>query len=259
MNVQLRLAGVRGMIEAEAAPQSGTVRWHGRMHRMEELEWAAPVGGAMYGVAWNDRLEWERCFERMHQPPYRKPPEGPVLYMKPANTINAHRRPVFLPPGVNELRAVPALGLVIGRTAARVQPGRALDYVDGYTIVNDFSIPHEQRYRPAVKEQARDGFAPVGPWIVPKREAPPLSALSVRVYVNGLLVQQAGAGRFRRPVEQWLADVTDFMTLYPGDVLFFGWPADAPLAAAGDVVRVEIEGVGVLENRLAREEGGEER
>ncbi|WJQ10208.1 fumarylacetoacetate hydrolase family protein [Geobacillus stearothermophilus] len=259
VNVRLRLAGMGRAIEAKADPWSGTVSFGDRTHRIDEWEWAAPVDGAMYGVALNDEKEWEALSTEMNAPPYEKPPEGPVLYMKPANTINAHRRPVFLPPGVNELRAVPALGLVIGRTAARVQPGRALDYVDGYTIVNDFSIPHEQRYRPAVKEQARDGFAPVGPWIVPKREAPPLSALSVRVYVNGRLVQQAGADRFRRPVEQWLADVTDFMTLYPGDVLFFSWPADAPLVSAGDVVRIEIDGIGALENEIAPEQGGDEQ
>ncbi|EPR26854.1 2-hydroxyhepta-2,4-diene-1,7-dioate isomerase [Geobacillus sp. WSUCF1] len=147
---------------------------------------------------------------------------------------------------------------MIGRTAARVRREQALDFVFGYTIVNDLSIPHEQRHRPAVKEQARDGFAPVGPWIVPKEEASPLFSLTARVYVNGRLVQRADLSRFRLPVEQWLAEVTEFMTLYPGDVLFFSWPADAPLVTAGDVVRIEIERIGVLENEIALEQGGDE-
>ncbi|AEV20692.1 4-hydroxyphenylacetate degradation bifunctional isomerase/decarboxylase, HpaG1 subunit [Geobacillus thermoleovorans CCB_US3_UF5] len=257
-NVRLRLAGMVRAIEAKADPWSGTVSFGGRTHRIDEWEWAAPVDGAMYGVALNDEKEWEALSTEMNAPPYEKPPEGPVLYMKPANTINAHRRPVLLPRWVKHLQAAPALGLVIGRTAARVRREQALDFVFGYTIVNDLSIPHEQRHRPAVKEQARDGFAPVGPWIVPKEEASPLSSLTARVYVNGRLVQRADPSRFRLPVEQWLAEVTEFMTLYPGDVLFFSWPADAPLVTAGDVVRIEIERIGVLENEIALEQGGDE-
>ncbi|MFC0297942.1 fumarylacetoacetate hydrolase family protein [Geobacillus jurassicus] len=258
VNVRLRLAGMRQALEAEVEPNSGTVAFGGRTYRVDELEWDAPIAGAMYGVALNDLEEWAALSKEMTAPPYEKPPEGPVLYMKPANTINAHRRAVLLPPGVKQLQAAPALGLVIGRTAARVRREQALDYVFGYTIVNDLSIPHKQRYRPAVKEQARDGFAPIGPWIVPKEEAAPLSSLTARVYVNGRLVQRADPSRFRLPVEQWLAEVSEFMTLDPGDVLFFSWPADAPLVAAGDVVRIEIEGIGVLENKIAPEQGGDE-
>jgi len=257
--VRLRLAGMRQALEAKADPYRGTVSFGGRTHRVDELEWDAPIGGAMYGVALNDQKEWGALSREMNAPPYQKPPKGPVLYMKPANTINAHRRPVILPDGVKHLQAAPALGLVIGRTAARVRREQALDVVLGYTIINDLSIPHEQRHRPAVREQARDGFAPVGPWIVPKEEAASMSSLTARVYVNGRLVQQADPGRFRRPVEQWLAEVTEFMTLYPGDVLFFSWPADAPRVAAGDVVRIEIEGIGGLENEIVPEQGGDER
>ncbi|KAF0996355.1 fumarylacetoacetate hydrolase family protein [Geobacillus sp. TFV-3] len=258
-NVRLRLAGMRRTIEAKADPRGGKVLIGGRVCRVDEWEWDAPIDGAMYGVALNDLKEWAALSREMIAPPYEKPPEGPVLYMKPVNTINAHRRPVLLPRGVKHLQAAPALGLVIGRTAARVRREQALDFVFGYTIVNDLSIPHKQRYRPAVKEQARDGFAPVGPWIVPKEEAAPLSTLTARVYVNGRLVQRADPSRFRQPVEQWLADVTAFMTLYPGDVLFFSWPADAPLVSAGDVVCIEIEGIGVLENEIAPEQGDDER
>ncbi|BBW97489.1 fumarylacetoacetate hydrolase family protein [Geobacillus sp. FSL W8-0032] len=256
MNVRLRLAGRRHLFEAKADWRSGTMTLEGRTAPIDEWEWEAPDVGALYGVALNDRWEWEGMAEAMTAPPYEQPPKGPVLYMKPANTINAHRRPVVLPPGVQRLRAAPAIGLVIGRTAARVRREQALDFVFGYTIINDLSIPHEQRYRPAIKEQARDGFTPVGPWIVPKEETVPLSSLMARVYVNGQLVQCADLRRFRHPPEQWLAEVTEFMTLYPGDVLFFSWPADAPLVAAGDVVRIEMDGIGVLENRIIAEEGG---
>lgn len=257
VNVRLRLAGRRHSIEAEVDWRGGTVTLDRRTSRIDEWEWDAPEVGAVYGVALNDRREWEAMAEAMTAPPYRKQPEGPVLYMKPANTINAHRKPVVLPSGVNRLRAAPAIGLVIGRTAARVRPEGALDVVFGYTIVNDLSIPHEQLYRPAVKEQARDGFTPIGPWVVPKEETVPLSSLAARVYVNGRLVQCVDLRRFRRPPEQWLADVTEFMTLEQGDVLFFSWPADAPLVSAGDVVRIEMDGIGALENPIVAEEGGE--
>lgn len=100
VNVRLRLAGMGRAIEAKADPWSGTVSFGDRTHRIDEWEWAAPVDGAMYGVALNDEKEWEALSTEMNAPPYEKPPEGPVLYMKPANTINAHRRPVLLPRGV---------------------------------------------------------------------------------------------------------------------------------------------------------------
>ncbi|ODA17949.1 4-hydroxyphenylacetate isomerase [Geobacillus thermoleovorans] len=251
VNVRLRLAGMGRAIEAKADPWSGTVSFGDRTHRIDEWEWAAPVDGAMYGVALNDEKEWEALSTEMNAPPYEKPPEGPVLYMKPANTINAHRRPVLLPRGVKHLQAAPALGIVIGRTAARVPCEQALDVVFGYTIVHDLSIPHKQRYRPAVKEQARDGFAPVGPWIVSHDEVGDPMALRLRTYVNGAVVQEGYTGDMIFSIPYLLEYITEFMTLAPGDVMLTGTPKGAVNVQPGDEVVTEIERIGRLVNYIA--------
>ena len=136
----------------------------------------------------------------------------------------------------------------------RSKEEEALSFVSGYTIVNDVSVPHDSVYRPAIKQKARDGFCPVGPWIMPKECINNPNSLQIEVFINGQLRQQNNTQHCIRSVTKLLADVTEFMTLRPGDVLLTGVPEKAPLAKAGDVVRIEINGVGVLENKLVQEQ-----
>ncbi|MFK2827286.1 fumarylacetoacetate hydrolase family protein, partial [Bacillus sp. B190/17] len=167
--------------------------------------------------------------------------------------ISSHGQPIPLPEGVSELEIGAALGVVIGRTATRVSEKEALDYVAGYTIVNDVSLPHASVYRPAIKQKARDGFCPIGPWIVKSEAVANPDSLTTRVWINGELRQENTTANLIRSVAKLLADVTDFMTLNAGDTLLAGVPEQAPLAKAGDTVRIEIDGVGVLENKVVPE------
>ena len=146
-----------------------------------------------------------------------------------------------------------ALGIVIGKNAVAVNEQSALDYVAGFTIVNDVSIPHESIYRPAVQQKARDGFCPIGPWIVDRQSVSNPDDLPIRVYINDELRQENSTTNLIRPVARLLADVTEFMTLNPGDVLLVGVPEEAPQAKLGDKVRVEIAGIGILENVIVDE------
>jgi 5-oxopent-3-ene-1,2,5-tricarboxylate decarboxylase/2-hydroxyhepta-2,4-diene-1,7-dioate isomerase len=209
-------------------------------------------GGTVYGVLLNYRGALAALGDAIHRPPYKAPPRAPVLYIKPANTLSGPGAPIAVPTDVEALEIGASLAVVMGRTACRVAPERAFDFVAGYAIANDVSVPHASYYRPSIRFKCRDGFCPIGPAVERGRIADP-GALAVRVFVDGALAQQNTTANLIRPVAQLIADVTDFMTLAPGDVLLTGVPEHAPRARAGQRVAIEIDGLGRLENRLVAE------
>ncbi len=216
---------------------------------------AAPyrLSGVVYGTLLNHEPAVAALAEAAHQLPYKAPAKAPVLYVKPRNTLIGHGDAVTVPADAPELEIGAALGIVIGRTACRVTVAQALDHVAGYTIVNDVSVPHAVFYRPSIRFKARDGFCPIGPTVVPAREIAEPDALAVRVYVDGALVHSTTTGERRRSVARLLADVSEFMTLSPGDVLMLGVSAGAPRVRAGQQVGIAIEGLGQLDNRFITE------
>jgi 5-oxopent-3-ene-1,2,5-tricarboxylate decarboxylase/2-hydroxyhepta-2,4-diene-1,7-dioate isomerase len=129
----------------------------------------------------------------------------------------------------------------------------ALDYVAGYVVVNDVSVPHESFYRPSIRLKCRDGFCPISATLVESERVPNPDALAVRVFVDDVLRQQNTTANLIRSTARLIADITEFMTLSAGDVLLTGVPENAPLARAGQRVAIEIEGVGRLENPLVAE------
>ncbi len=206
------------------------------------------LSGVVYGALLNHRSALQALGDAVNQPPYQAPPRAPVLYVKPHNCLAAAGAPVAIPPGVQELEIGATLGLVIGRAACRLAEANALEHVAGYVIVNDVSVPHLPYYRPSIRCKARDGFCPLGPRVVPRAAVASPDALTIRVYVDGELKQTATTSHLVRPVARLLADVTDFMTLSPGDVLAVGVAAPAPRVRAGQRVRIAIEGLGLLES-----------
>ncbi|WP_372704157.1 fumarylacetoacetate hydrolase family protein [Castellaniella sp.] len=213
----------------------------------------APVRGSVYGTLLNDRRALQALGDAVHQPPYKAPPQAPVLYIKPRNTLCAHGTRVVVPAGVEGLLAGAALGAVIGTTACRVREQDALACVAGYVIVNDLTVPHDSFYRPALPFRVRDHSCPMGPWIRAARLLPDPDDVTLSVYVDGIRQQQASTAGFIRPLGRLLQDITAFMTLVPGDVLLTGVPAEAPLVRAGQSVAIEIAGLGRLENHLIPE------
>ncbi len=169
-----------------------------------------------------------------------------MLYIKPRNTLAASGSVVRIPAGTSELEVGACLGLVIGRTACRVSEPQALDYVAGYLIVADVSIPHSSYHRPAIRFKARDGYCPLGPAVTARAAVANPDALTVRTYVDDVLVQTASTGDLIRPAARLLTDVTEFMTLAPGDVLALGAAAPAPRVRSGRTIRIEIDGLGNL-------------
>ena len=217
------------------------------------FRWLPPVEGTVVGALLNYRDELDALGNALSAPPYQAPPKAPILYLKPANTRIGHGHDVVLPADVDGVWAGACLGVVISRTATRVPALRAADFIAGYTIVNDLTVPHANYYRPAIRHKCRDGFCPMGPWIVDRDDAPDADALDITVRINGEIKQRANTSTLVRPVAQLLADVTAFMTLEAGDVLLVGMPENPPLARAGDRIDIDIARIGTLTTTLIRQ------
>lgn len=208
------------------------------------------LSGTVYGVLLNHAPALAALGDAAHAAPYKAPPRAPVLYVKPRNTLSAPGAAVELPGDAAALQIGANLGAVIGRTACRVSAANALEFVAGYAIVNDLSVPHEAFFRPSVRFKAIDGSCVVAA-VVPRSRVADPDRLLVRVFVDGELAQRTDTGERIRPLAQLLADVTEFMTLAPGDILMLGTSHGAPLARAGQRIAVEIEGLGRVEHTLA--------
>ncbi len=211
------------------------------------------AGGTLFGVALNYQGLLQSHLQSFTQPPYQKPPVKPVLFIKTPNTRNSHEAPVVFPQGVERLQPGPALGVVIGKRASRVRLEEALEHVAGYTIVNEFSLPEDSYYRPAVKAKCRDGFCALGPELVPAAEVADPHALSLELWVNGERVQHNSTANLVRSIPQLIAEISEFMTLHPGDVLITGTPEGRVDVRPGDRVEVQISGLGRLANTIVAE------
>lgn len=186
-------------------------------------------------------------------------PERPILFSKYPTCLIAHTEPIVKPAEVTQLDYEAELVVVIGRRARGVRREDAMDYVAGYTIGNDVTA-RDVQYRDGqwVRGKSYDTFAPVGPYLVTTDEAPDPGALSVRCTVNGELRQEGNTRDLIFDVPTLIENLSAGITLEPGDLIFTGTPGGVghfrtPPAylQEGDVVRVELERLGALENTVA--------
>ena len=176
----------------------------------------------------------------------RTPPE-PSYFVKPPTTLNGHRRPVRMAKGARFLNYEGELAVVVGERMKGVALEDALSYVAGYACANDVGM-HDFRHADRgsmLRVKGQDGFLPLGPELVPATEFDPTD-FTLRTYLNGDLVQEATAGDLLFPVAYQLADLSRTITLEPGDVVLTGTPANSRPMRPGDVVEVEITGLGRL-------------
>jgi 5-oxopent-3-ene-1,2,5-tricarboxylate decarboxylase/2-hydroxyhepta-2,4-diene-1,7-dioate isomerase len=241
--IEHALALPAGRAAAEDLP---LVHWRTRAGQ----RFAPPPIATAYGTLLNHRDALAALGDAVHRPPYKAPPKAPVLYIKPRHCLAGHGAAVEVPADAEALQVGAQLGILIGTPAFRVCTADALAHVAGYTICSDLSVPHPSYYRPSLRYLARDGFLPLGPWIVAARHVPDPNALEVRVEIDGRETQRYSTAGMQRSVAQLIANVSDFMTLAPGDLLMLGAGPTAPLARAGQSVRVAIEPIGTLEHRL---------
>jgi 5-oxopent-3-ene-1,2,5-tricarboxylate decarboxylase/2-hydroxyhepta-2,4-diene-1,7-dioate isomerase len=208
--------------------------------------------GTLFGIALNYQGLLQSRLDEFNQPPYQKPPVKPVLFIKTPNTRNGDGQPVVMPTG-ERLQPGPALGVVIGKDASRVNAEQALEYVAGYVIVNEFSLPEDSYYRPAVKAKCRDGFCSLSGEVVPVSDVADPHDLTLTLRVNGEVRQENSTAHFVRNIGQLIAELSEFMTLHAGDVLITGTPEGRVDVQPGDQVVVEISGLGRLSNTVVAE------
>ncbi len=200
--------------------------------------------GTVYGVLLNFSAERAALAAQMLQPPYKAPPQAPVLYIKTANTWSVNGSSVPVPASVSQVEVGATVAMVIGPVVR-------------YVLMNDLSIPHASFFRPPVKFKCLDSFLGIGSQLV---TADNPAAFKLEVRINGDLQQTVDFSNLVRNAQTLLTDVADFMTLREGDVLMLGCDClpggGRPLAEVGDVIQISAPShpaLGVLANTLVAE------
>jgi 5-oxopent-3-ene-1,2,5-tricarboxylate decarboxylase / 2-hydroxyhepta-2,4-diene-1,7-dioate isomerase len=178
-----------------------------------------------------------------------KLPPAPTYFHKPVSALNAHGGAVVRPQGCRWLNYEGEIVIVLGRTCRNVAPHEAGEYIAGYTIGNDFGL-HDFRDTDAgsmLRVKGSDTLAPVGPGLVTGWD---FHSKMLRTYVNGTVVQEGSTDEMEWDMHYLVADIARTITLSPGDLLFSGTPANSRPVQPGDVVEVEVEGLGRLTNHV---------
>ncbi|SRR5579871_75884 len=220
----------------------------GRAYDPESVVWLPPVlPTKVVGLALNFADHADELGIRT--------PEEPALFLKPLSSLIGHRAPVVYPAGVEYMHYEVELAVVIGRTCRRVPARDAYAVIRGYTIANDVTVRDfvKNFYRPPVRAKGYDTFGPVGPWVVEGEIADP-HALGLRAYVNGELRQEGTAAHLIHRVPELVEFISAIMTLEPDDLILTGTPKGISHIRPGDVMRLEIDGIGALENPVVADQ-----
>lgn len=188
-------------------------------------------------------------------------PDSPVIFAKFPSAVIGPDAPIVLPRASERVDYEAELAVVIGRRARHVPRERALDVVVGFMNANDVSARDLQKLDGQwVRAKSCDTFAPMGPWLVTRDQAGDPGALAIRLRLNGVTMQDSSTREFVFDVATLVAFLSETMTLEPGDVVLTGTPPGVGFARRppvylrpGDVVEVEIEGLGVLRNEVRAE------
>ncbi|HEX6045849.1 MAG TPA: fumarylacetoacetate hydrolase family protein [Pyrinomonadaceae bacterium] len=178
-----------------------------------------------------------------------KMPDEPLLFLKAPSAVIGPMDRIELPQVSQQVEHEGELGVVIGRTARNVSESEdALSYVFGYTCVNDVTARDLQRKDVQfTRAKSFDTFCPVGPWIVTELDP---TKVSVTTRLNGEVKQQGNTADMAFGVTFLIRYISAIMTLYPGDLIATGTPAGVSRMKHGDVVEVEVSGIGILKNQV---------
>lgn len=190
-------------------------------------------------------------------------PERPVWFTKPPTAVVGPLASIIYHAATQALDYEVELAVVIGRRGRNIPQARALDFVFGYTVMNDVTARDVQRQRGQwFKGKAMDTFAPLGPWIVHRSVISDPQRLTVRSRVNGEVRQDASTADMIFSVAALISDLSQGLTLEPGDLIATGTPQGVGMGfdppkwlKAGDVVEVEVEGIGTLRNPIVQPKG----
>jgi 5-oxopent-3-ene-1,2,5-tricarboxylate decarboxylase/2-hydroxyhepta-2,4-diene-1,7-dioate isomerase len=176
-------------------------------------------------------------------------PPAPTYFHKPVSALNAHRGAVVRPDRCQWLNYEGEIAIVIGRTCRNVTRGQAADHIAGYTIANDYGL-HDFRDTDAgsmLRVKGSDTLCPVGPGVVTDWD---FRGKRITTTVNGSVVQDGNTDEMEWDMHYLVADIARTITLEPGDLILSGTPANSRPVQPGDVVAVEVEGLGRLENHI---------
>ena len=176
-------------------------------------------------------------------------PAAPTYFHKPTTALNTHRGAVVRPVGCKWLNYEGEIAIIIGRTCRNVSPSEAGDYIAGYSVANDYGL-HDFRDTDAgsmLRVKGSDTLCPVGPGLVTDWD---FRGKQIRTLVNGVVKQDANTDEMEWDMHYLVADIARTITLLPGDMLLSGTPANSRPVQPGDVVEVEVEGLGRLTNYI---------
>jgi len=180
----------------------------------------------------------------------RDPAPYPGLFSKFPSTLTAHDTPIQMPVDATNLHYEGELVIVMGKKASKVSSEEASDYIFGVTIGNDVS---ERDWQAAdlqwIRSKASDSFGPVGPYIVTGLDH---NNLLLETRLNGKTVQSENTSDLIFNVEEIVSYISNYVTLLPGDLIYTGTPDATQAMKEGDVIEVEIEGIGILRNVVKR-------
>lgn len=176
-------------------------------------------------------------------------PPAPTYFHKPVSSLNTHGGAIVRPDGCRWLNYEGEVGIVIGRTCRNISQDEAGEYIAGYTITNDYGL-HDFRDTDAgsmLRVKGSDTLCPVGPGVVTDWD---FRDKRIVTRVNGDVVQDGNTDEMKWDMHYLVADLARNITLEPGDLILSGTPANSRPVQPGDVVTVEVEGIGTLENHI---------
>ncbi|MGW8271221.1 MAG: fumarylacetoacetate hydrolase family protein [Burkholderiales bacterium] len=260
--VSLIAAGRSGLAVLRRLAKAAT----GRGTALSTLRVLAPIPRPrknVFCVGWNYLAHFEEGARA--RPQQQEMPQHPTFFTKVPTAVTGPYDTVPLHVGVTEkLDWEVELGVIIGRGGRNIAESQAMKHVFGYTVINDVSAREVQRQHGQqwFKGKSLDGSCPMGPWIVTADEVVDPHALHVRCRVNGVTKQDANTRQMYFRIPRIIAELSAGLTLEPGDVISTGTPEGVGHArtppeflAPGDLLETEVEGIGVLRNRIIKAAG----
>ncbi|MDX7992816.1 2-hydroxyhepta-2,4-diene-1,7-dioate isomerase [Xenorhabdus sp. Reich] len=201
--------------------------------------------GTVFAVALNHNSQLDCWRETFHEVPYKTPPKTPIWFIKPRNTVIGSGDVIPHPIG-ETVQSGATLALFIGKTARNVSAQNANQYIAGYALANEVSLPETSFYRPAIKEKCRDGFCPLGQMVNVKT----VESLDIVTEINGQVADCWSTKDLVRSAPELVAALSEFATLTEGDVILLGTPHQRVTLHPGDKITVKADGFPNLENTI---------
>lgn len=227
----------------------------GHVHAADAVTWLPPiVPPKVIGLALN-YADHAAELNKVDLPDELAKPAVPALFFKPLTSLTGNGTPIVYPTGAKYMHYEGELAVVLGRSGRKIKRADAMDYIKGYTIANDVTVRDfvQNFYRPPVKAKGFDTFGPLGPWMVTADEFGDPTNVTIRTFVNGELRQQGNTHNLIHTIPAIIEYISEFLTLEENDVLLTGTPEGISAIHPGDTVRIIVDRIGALENRVVAE------